>query len=132
MHGLKLYPQDGTDDYLATMIVQMEQMARKADYRFLSYLLSMAAQEAINITEGARPTETEPEMGGVEMLDILERMLGLAKQQKARANSGRHNAMIGKANDLLFGYQKRLAAQRARRRPGDGANGSASGAGGGS
>lgn len=123
MHGLKLYPKDGTDDYLATMIVQMEQLARKADYRFLSYLLGMAAQEAIAVTEGARPLESEPEMASVEMLDILERLLALAKEQKARTNSGRHNAMIGKANDILFGYQKRLATQMARRRPMDGDQG---------
>lgn len=60
MYGLKVYPSLGTTDYLATMVVQVETLARKSGHQRLAMILGAAREEALAIVKGEPGSPHEP------------------------------------------------------------------------
>lgn len=84
MDGLKTYPSLGTEDYLATMTIQVHELAKRQGHDFLAYLLGMAREEAVAVAKGKStlgPTcvpkevsrQTVPDNG-----DTLDRLISIA------------------------------------------------------
>jgi hypothetical protein len=120
MHGLQPYPSAGTDDYLATLVVQSATLARKRQAQFLQTLLELAAHEAIRLAEG-HPPRAASAADREEALDALEAYLRHARgaepfliaavpDEDARA---RHET----AQDVVYGYAAREAERHAQMQP---------------